>query len=64
VRLTEFWDRMETRFGALHADTVSRDQVMRQLDGQTVIEALATGWTAKSVWLAVCEAYEIPARER
>ncbi len=55
---------MQTRFGPVHADTVSRDQVMRQLDGQTVVQALAAGWTAKSVWLAVCEAYEIPARER
>jgi len=64
VRLTVFWERMAARFGPRQADTIARDQVMRQLDGQTVMQALTAGWSAKAVWLAVCEAYEIPLAER
>ncbi len=64
VRLTDFWERMETRFGARYAESVARDQVLRQLDGLTVVQALDAGWSVKSVWRAVCEAFEIPAKER
>lgn len=64
VRLTVFWERMTERFGARQADTIARDQVMRQLDGQTVQQALAAGWSARAVWNAVCEAYEVPVAER
>lgn len=64
MRLTEFWERMETRFGARYAESVARDQVLRQLDGLTVVQALAGGWSAKSVWRAVCEAFEVPLKER
>lgn len=55
---------MAERFGARQADTVARDQVMRQLDGQTVHQALAAGWPARAVWNGVCDAYEIPLAER
>ena len=64
MRLTEFWARMEGRFGSRYADSVARDQALRELDGRTVVEALEAGWSAKAVWRAVCEAYEIPPRER
>ncbi len=55
---------MEARFGTRYAESVARDQVLRQLDGQTVVQALAAGWSAKSVWRAVCDAFEIPPKER
>lgn len=64
MRLTEFWARMETRFGARYAESVARDQIISELDGQTVVQALAAGWSAKSVWGAVCEAFEIPPVQR
>lgn len=64
MRLTDFWERMETRFGPVYAHSVARDQVLAQLDGLTVVQALDAGWSAKSVWRAVCDAFEIPARER
>ena len=64
MRMTEFWERMETRFGARYADSVARDQALRELGGLTAIQALEAGWTAKAVWRAVCEAYEIPVRDR
>ncbi|MBA3524993.1 MAG: DUF3046 domain-containing protein [Geodermatophilaceae bacterium] len=55
---------MRERFGPLHADTVSRDQTLRQLGGRTVLEALESGMSAREVWDAVCEAYEIPFADR
>lgn len=64
MRLTDFWARMERRFGAVYADSVARDQVLPQLGGRTVREALDGGEDAKEVWAAVCEAFEVPARER
>jgi hypothetical protein len=64
VRLTEFWERMETRFGAAYADSVARDQVIGRLGNRTVHEALAAGESAKDVWRAVCEHFEIPLKDR
>ncbi len=64
MRLTDFWGRMRGRFGAGYADSVARDQVLSRLGGRTVVEALAAGEDAKVVWAAVCEEFEVPARER
>jgi hypothetical protein len=64
VRLTEFWDRMRTRFGPVYADSVARDQVIRGLGNRTAHEALAAGEDPKVVWLAVCEHFEVPVRDR
>ena len=64
MRLTEFWDRMETRFGAAYADSVARDQVIGRLGNRTVHQALAQGESAKDVWRAVCEHFEIPLADR
>jgi hypothetical protein len=55
---------MEERFGAVYAESVARDQVISALGDRTVVEALAAGEPAKDVWLAVCEHYEIPVRDR
>ena len=64
VRLTEFWERMETRFGKSYADSVARDQVIGRLGNRTVHEALTAGESAKDVWRAVCEHFEIPVKDR
>jgi hypothetical protein len=64
VRLTEFWLRMNGRFGTAYADSMARDQVLAPLGGRTVVEALAAGEDARVVWQAVCEVFEVPARER
>jgi len=53
VRLTEFWDRMERRFGPSYAESIARDQVLPSLRGRTAEEALRDGVGAKDVWRAV-----------
>lgn len=64
MRVTEFWERMTSRFGSAYADSISRDQVLSSLQGRTAEEALAAGAEPRDVWLAVCEAFDVPARER
>ena len=64
MRLTEFWTRMERRFGAVYAASYAADQVLPQLGGRTVREALDEGDDVKQVWRAVCDATQAPASER
>ena len=64
MRLTEFWKRMETRFGPAYARSYAADQVLSTLGGRTVDRALADGEDAKAVWRAVCDATGAPASER
>lgn len=64
VRLTDFWTRMNRRFGPAYAESFARDQVLAGLAGRTVAEALAAGEEAKVIWRAVCDAADVPATER
>ena len=64
MRLTEFWERMRAQFGETYAESVAKDQVLEALGDRTVNQALADGEDAKTVWRAVCDAFDIPARLR
>lgn len=64
VRLTEFWKRMDTRFGESYARSYAVDHVLSTLGGRTVDRALADGDDPKLVWRAVCDATQAPASER
>jgi len=64
VRLTEFWNRMDEHLGEKYAVSYAHDQVLPQLGGRTVAEALDSGEDVKGVWRAVVEALELPASER
>lgn len=64
VRQTDFWTRMERRFGAAYARSYAMDQVLSTLGSRTVNEALAAGDDPKDVWRAVCDAVSAPAAER
>lgn len=55
---------MERHLGPGYAESWARDQVLSQLDGRTVMQALAEGEDTKKVWRAVCDALQLPARER
>ena len=61
--MSEFDKLMSKRFGA-YADSLSRDLVLASLGGRTVREAIEAGVDPKHVWRAVCDAAEVPARER
>jgi hypothetical protein len=59
MRLTEFWRRMEARFGTAYAHSVASDYRLTVL-GSTVDEALAAGVETKAVWQAVCTEFDVP----
>lgn len=62
--MTEFWVRLERHLGPAYADSWARDQVLGGLASRTVHEALTAGEDVKVVWRAVCDALELPARDR
>lgn len=65
MRLTDFWDRMERRFGRGYADSWARDQALPALGSRTVHEALDAGEDAVVVWRAVVASTEgIDPRDR
>jgi hypothetical protein len=64
VRLTEFWNRMERRFGVTYARSYATDMVLSELGSRTVLQALAEGDDVKAVWRAVCEAAAAPVSDR
>ena len=59
VRISEFWRRMNLRFGPVYARSLARDYQLPELSA-TVEEALAKGVPAKEVWRAVCAEFEVP----
>ncbi|ASW54117.1 DUF3046 domain-containing protein [Plantactinospora sp. KBS50] len=66
MRLTDFWDRLEEAFGPGYAASLATDQVLSQLSGRTIRQAIADGEETATVWRAVCAAYpdRVPARLR
>jgi len=66
VRLTDFWARLEEAFGPVYAASVARDQVLPQLGGRTIQQALNAGVETVVVWRAVVAAYpdRVPNRLR
>lgn len=64
MRLTVFWERMRAQFGDSYAASVAKDYVLAGLGGRTVDQALAAGENPKTVWRAVCEAFDVPEKLR
>jgi hypothetical protein len=55
---------MESHLGTGYAQVWAQRQVLRDLGGRTVEEALADGEEPKRVWRAVWSALELPPRDR
>jgi hypothetical protein len=64
VRLQEFWSRLDRQFGTMRAQSVARDHVFSTLGGRSAVDAIEAGLPVRKVWLAICEEYEVPVRER
>ncbi|WP_106398175.1 DUF3046 domain-containing protein [Actinocorallia populi] len=64
MRLTAFWTRMNQHFGEGYAESIAKDQVIAELGGRTVEQAFADGADTRSVWKAVCAAFDVPERLR
>jgi hypothetical protein len=64
MRLSEFTLAVAEEFGADYGQVLLRDLVLPSLGGRTSNEALAAGVPAREVWLALCEANDVPAERR
>ncbi len=64
MRNTVFRKLMANEFGQVRAEMVARDHVMAALGGRTADEALEAGLPPKEIWLAVCEAFDVPEHRR
>ncbi|WP_226380723.1 DUF3046 domain-containing protein [Pseudonocardia sp. KRD291] len=58
--MSQFRGLMEDEFGVLRAGSLARDHVFSALDGKTVDQAIESGIDLRRIWLAVCEAYDVP----
>jgi hypothetical protein len=64
VRLQEFWSRMHDLFGSMRAESVARDHIFSVLGGRTAVDAIDAGLPVRKVWLAVCEEFDVPRKDR
>ncbi len=64
MRHTELWARMQDALGPSYYRSWAEQQVLADLGGHTVVEALAMGEPPKRVWLAVWRALELPDKDR
>ena len=64
MRLQEFWSRLTDHFGSMRAESVARDHVFSALGGRSAVEAIDAGLPVRRVWLAICEEFDVPHKER
>ena len=64
MRLSEFWLAVSDEFGQAYGRVLANDVVLGSLGGVTAHEALTAGMPARDVWLALCDAQDVPANRR
>ena len=64
MKLTVLWARLEESFGVGYAHSLARDQVIPELGGRTIEQALADGEEIAVVWRGVVAAFRdrVPSR--
>lgn len=60
MRLSEFQLAVSTEFGDAYGRVVINDLVISELGDRTASVALAAGVPARTVWLALCAATDVP----
>ena len=63
MRLTEFHELVEGRFGALRGGSKLVDHVLTSLGGRTASEAIEDGVDPREVWRALCADFDVPRDE-
>ena len=64
--MTDFWERLETTFGAAYARSFAADHSFADLGDRTIDRAIAEGIETATIWRAVVAAYpeRVPAKLR
>lgn len=60
MRLTEFHERVASRFGAAYGTTVLADHVLAAVGGRTAAQAIEDGVEPRDVWWALCTDFDVP----
>lgn len=60
MRLSEFWNAVTFEFGDAYGRVLVSDLVITQLGDKTAAQALEAGTPARDVWLALCQASDVP----
>ncbi|KQM83853.1 DUF3046 domain-containing protein [Agromyces sp. Leaf222] len=64
MKLSEFQIAVEHEFGAGYGAVVVNDLALMGVGGRTAREALADGVGAREVWIALCDAADVPEQRR
>ena len=64
MKLSEFQVAVDEEFGAGYGNVVVNDLVLAAVGDRTAREALAAGVPPRDVWLALCEATDVPLARR
>lgn len=63
MRLTDFWHRMDERFGPSYSRSVAADYRLPQLRS-TINDAIRDGVETKDIWRAVVAEFDVPSHLR
>ena len=55
---------MRAPFGSARAESLARDHVFAALGGRSAVDAIDAGTPVRTVWLAVCEDFDVPRKDR
>ena len=60
MRLSEFWYAVGAEFGDAYGRVLADDLVIAELGDRSASAALKAGIPARTVWLALCRASDVP----
>jgi len=64
VRKSEFTLAMSDEFGEAYGRVIAHDLVLEALGGRTADQAIAAGLPMREIWLAICDAQDVPVNRR
>ncbi|HOB58332.1 MAG: DUF3046 domain-containing protein [Microbacteriaceae bacterium] len=64
MRLSEFWLAVSDEFGPEYGRVLTSDLVLGEIGGLTAQQGIAKGVAPREIWLALCEAMDVPANRR
>ena len=64
MRLSEFWMAVGDEFGEAYGRVLTHDLVLGAIGGLTADQAIKAGVPTRAIWLALCDATDVPAERR
>lgn len=64
MRKSEFTLAMSDEFGEAYGRVIAHDLVLEALGSRTAEQAIAAGLPMREIWLAVCDAQDVPENRR